>query len=147
MTSPQPEMNQLERHLVELVSSDNAFKGIDVSHARVELVIADGNNACVAWRLLARHGARPTIRQEDMQHGTTFLGWHATGRQVVIPVVSVCRGSDPAAAGADDWHHSWDRLSALAQIGVRAVGRPVLRAVSPVDSLVPQLFPGLLPQS
>lgn len=141
MTSPESEMTPLERHLVTLVSGDGNFKGLEVSHARVELAFADSANACVAWRLVARHGAAPRTTREQMQTGTAFLGWHATGRQVVIPVVSVCKGSDPLEAAPGAWHHSWDRLSALAQVGVRAVGRPVLRAVSPVDGLMKDLLP------
>ncbi|MCC7089290.1 MAG: hypothetical protein M9925_15550 [Chloroflexi bacterium] len=126
------DMSPIERKLVESTSGVE-FLGLEGHHATAHLTFSGDGHTCIAWTLRAQHGQEARITRARIQGRQTFLGWHETGRQVEIPVVSVCRSNDPMAANAGDWHHHWDRLGALAQIGVRAVGRPVLRADNALD--------------
>jgi hypothetical protein len=132
MTSPESRFPNLGERLLEHTSVTE-FSGLTEHSALIHEVYKGDSGVCVAWTLSASHGTRPHTSQDDIARGSTFLGWHATGRPVRIPVVSIAPGSDPLAAKAGEWHHQWDRLGALAQIGVRAVGRPVLRTDNALD--------------
>ncbi len=126
------EMSPLEKTLVEH-TRDREFPGLEGHRAETHLTFEGDGHTCVAWTLTAMHGGEARTTRARLQGRQTFLGWHATGRMVQIPVISVCRSGNPLTTDPGDWHHSWDRLGALAQIGVRAVGRPVLRADNALD--------------
>jgi hypothetical protein len=125
-------MSPIEKRLVEQTSGPE-FRGLKGHAAEAHLTFSADGHTCVAWTLTAMHGDEARTTRARIQGQQTFLGWHETGRAVQIPVVSICRSGDPLTAGVEDWHHQWDRLGALAQIGVRAVGRPVLRADNALD--------------
>lgn len=132
MTSPDL-FEELAKTLVEQVQGQE-FAGLTGHAARVHSAFVADGKACVVWTLAASHGDQP-LTGGPFPAETPFLGWYATGREVQIPVVSIANATDPGLSDATDWHHQWDRLGALAQIGVRAVGRPVLRTNSPLDPL------------
>jgi hypothetical protein len=106
------------------------FPGLTGHSAVIHEVFSGEGRVCVVWTLKATHGEAAKVGG-PFPGVEPFLGWQPTGRDVAIPVVSIARLLEHGLS--TDWHHQWDRLGALAQIGVRAVGRPVLRTNSPVD--------------
>ena len=132
MSSPETNAH-LAAILAELAAAEPDFAGLEGYSATVHQAFGGGGNVCVVWTLTASHGA-VAVQGGPPPGAQPFLGWYATGRKVRIPVVSLVRAKEPASIGTGKaWHHHWDRLGALAQIGVRAVGRPVLRADNALD--------------
>lgn len=87
----------------------------------------DGNFS-QRWKAAFQHGANAANRREAGED-LRFLGHAATGRPVIVRGVATGNDLptdvwDPAQAGKVAV--LWDRLPALAQIGVRAVGRPII---------------------
>lgn len=83
----------------------------------------------VSWMVRGVHGtgvAGPRERQ-SIKPEQQLLGWLPTGREVSLRVFSVLR--DDGAGGITVEESRFDRLELLAQIGVRAVGRPVTASI------------------
>lgn len=133
MSSPETTNAELATLLAELAAAEPDFAGLESHTATVHQAFGGGGNVCIVWTLTASHGAAP-VQGGPPAGAKPFLGWYATGRRVQIPMVSLVRAKGPGSIGTGKaWHHHWDRLGALAQIGVRAVGRPVLRADNALD--------------
>jgi hypothetical protein len=119
------------------------FPGLTNQRVNIFGVIPGGTSGAVWWTVRGTHGVAPSTTWPDPAAAASadeFLGFHATGRKVVIDVVSFLVDAPLPANQADSrddhdhirrqfagWRHGWDRLGALQQIGVSAVGRPVLR--------------------
>ncbi len=123
--------------------------GADVSWSPAEDVnwaetFAVGDRLCVSWVFRGRHtGADPAFprasarsseadsdgdpKRLEIRANGLGLGAPATGREVHLKVLSV--GSATIEGGvlvkAELMDSRWDSLSALGQIGVQALGRPV----------------------
>ena len=88
------------------------------------LVRGDGGVAA-HWLIHGTHGTPESAAQPSGASGPEFLGWQPTGKIVDIHVASFSEDRGPVAAGMK-LVHEWDRLHGLFQIGVHAVGRPVV---------------------
>lgn len=133
MSSAPSSFSSLETLLAKLAAEGDDFRGLEDYRAEVHSVFGGDGSVCVVWTLYAAHGTKPSVGG-PAAGVRPFLGWYPTGRSVRIPVVSLTRAKNVAKVeSGKGWHHEWDRLGALAQIGVRAVGRPVLRADNALD--------------
>jgi|RifCSP16_2_1023846.scaffolds.fasta_scaffold177945_2 hypothetical protein len=134
MSSPENNFRNLETLLGQISAESDEFAGLNAHSATVHQAFGAEGKVCVVWTLSANHGDVARTGG-PFPNERPFLGWYATGRPVQITVVSLVESPDIAGVAKDGahWHHQWDRLAALAQIGVRAVGRPVLRADNALD--------------
>ncbi len=119
------------------------FPGLTVQSANLlepGLGLDDQTQAFIGWVVIGLHGEQfATPDSKD----ATFLGFKPTGRTLTIPIVSIAtpksdglaeglRGEDlmMQLPGSNLWLRKrlcfWDQLSVLGQMGVRAVGRPVV---------------------
>jgi hypothetical protein len=83
----------------------------------------------VAWELSGRHGASIAAPGDELAPGDHFLGWAPTARDVRIRIFTVgvpLLDENGAVSGAEALQSRYDQLTALRQLGVLAVGRPVL---------------------
>ena len=85
------------------------------------LVLGDGGVAA-HWRIQGTHGS---LAQPSEASGAEFLGWQPTGAMVDVHVATF-GGGEGTAAAEKGFVHEWDRLHGLFQIGVHAVGRPLV---------------------
>jgi hypothetical protein len=128
----QAEHSQLIADLLEVAHAE--FPGLTIeSPEQIKVFGVSDDGAAVWWTLRAPHGAGLATPTDG---GPRFLGFYSTGKDIVIDVISL-RVTGPADVAPTDesdvdrlkfsgWRHSWDRLGALHQMGVRAVGRPIL---------------------
>ena len=86
------------------------------------LVLGDGGVAAAHWRIQGTHGS---LAQPSGASGPEFLGWQPTGANVDLHVATFSEGEETEAA-EKGFVHEWDRLHGLFQIGVHAVGRPLV---------------------
>ena len=96
------------------------------------LVLGDGGVAA-HWRIRGTHGS---LAQPSGDSGAEFLGWQPTGAKVDVHVATF-GGGEGTAAAKKGFVHEWDRLHGLFQIGVHAVGRPLVGS-RPRSSSVPE---------
>ena len=85
------------------------------------LVQGDGGVAA-HWRIQGTHGS---LAQPSVASGAEFLGWQPTGAKVDIHVATFSEGEETEKS-EKGFVHEWDRLHGLFQIGVHAVGRPLV---------------------
>lgn len=125
MTQPtgNPRDDALRGELLAMLgdANRNEFRGLKVDDATVLRSVVEGERRVVWWQLVGQHAG-----------DGDFLGWAPTERDVRLEVLSIeVTKTDPDYHRSEDdfvgWRHVYDKLSALAQIGVKAVGRPVLR--------------------
>lgn len=131
-----------ELHQFLLREANRELQGLDIPPEGIKVydVARDGEGGAVWWSATGQHGNH--IGTFD-NPGQEFLGWQSTARVVKVDFVSLLvtaalphdAAGDEGSDAPDDearrahhgWVHSWDKLTALAQMGVKAVGRPVLR--------------------
>ena len=88
------------------------------------LVLGDGRIAA-HWRIRGTHGTPGSLAQPSTASGPEFLGWQPTGANVDLHVATFSEGEETDAS-EKGFVHEWDRLHGLFQIGVHAVGRPLV---------------------
>ena len=89
------------------------------------LVQAPGGAVAAHWRIHGTHGTERSPAQPSGASGPEFLGWQPTGAKVDVHVATFSEGEETEAS-EKGFVHEWDRLHGLFQIGVHAVGRPLV---------------------
>ena len=111
-----------------LIAAIEAYIGIEFAGllarkvTMTRLVQAPGGAVAAHWRI---HGTHGSLAQPSGASGPEFLGWQPTGKEVDLHVAtfSVVPGT---VEDGRKFVHEWDRLHGLFQIGVHAVGRPLV---------------------
>ncbi|MEO6398231.1 MAG: hypothetical protein ABIP13_07155 [Tepidiformaceae bacterium] len=112
----------------ELISGLNEyvnteFAGLEVNGlSMTRFVLGNDGSMAAHWRLQARHGE---LAQPSEKSGGEFLGWQPTGAEIDLHIASFTAGEEDDGKGRT-LVHEWDRMHGLFQIGVHAVGRPLV---------------------
>lgn len=98
------------------------FAGLTSPVVTVTRLVQGSGGVAAHWRIRGTHGS---LAQPSGASGPEFLGWQPTGAKVDVHVATFGGGEGTAAAKMG-FVHEWDRLHGLFQIGVHAVGRPLV---------------------
>ena len=101
---------------------DAEFAGLLGPRATMTRLVQGSGGVAAHWRIQGTHG---NLAQPSGASGPEFLGWQPTGAKVDLHVASFSMVPGTAADGMQ-FVHEWDRLHCLFQIGVHAVGRPLV---------------------
>ena len=98
------------------------FAGLLARKVTMTRLVQGPGGVAAHWRIRGTHGS---LAQPSGASGPEFLGWQPTGAKVDVHVATFGGGEGTAAAKMG-FVHEWDRLHGLFQIGVHAVGRPLV---------------------
>jgi hypothetical protein len=119
----------LEEHkfgILGIEGSDAASADVIMKLVSDRLTMAQGEHFAARWVAEFQHGDKPARTLEDTGK-LTFLGQAATGQRVTIHGsifgLWVGRRDEPPIRDLEVY---WNHMEGLAQIGVRAVGRPIV---------------------
>ena len=121
--------------LLEALSKyiDTEFAGLLGPRATMTRLVQGDGGVAAHWRIQGTHG---NLAQPSGESGAEFLGWQPTGAKVDLHVATFSEGEETDAS-EKGFVHEWDRLHGLFQIGVHAVGRPLVGS-RPRSSSVPE---------
>ena len=107
------------------------FAGLTNPEITMTRLVQGSGGVAAHWRIQGTHGS---LAQPSGASGPEFLGWQPTGATVDVHVATFGDGPGPMADKME-FVHEWDRLHGLFQIGVHAVGRPLVgsRPRSPAE--------------
>ena len=98
------------------------FAGLTSPEVTITRLVQGDGGVAAHWRIQGTHGS---LAQPSTASGPEFLGWQPTGATVDVHVATFGDGPGPMA-DKREVVHEWDRLHGLFQIGVHAVGRPLV---------------------
>ena len=120
LDAPQALKDALQAAIETYVQTE--FAGLTSPEVTMTRLVQGSGGVAAHWRIQGTHGS---LAQPSTASGPEFLGWQPTGANVDLHVATFSEGEETDAS-EKGFVHEWDRLHGLFQIGVHAVGRPLV---------------------